>query len=238
MARERRNKEAELAMARLPLLDEAEFERAREEAVSGSPDRRRAAQRAAMARAALVLSGECGYETMTVRRLLERSDSNRDRFYLAYADKADCYAAGYGAAIDQFAARLLAAGAAEATWRAGIRAALEELATVLGAEPALVRGLLAEVYVVGGGPMAKRKEVFARLSRAVDRARREIDDDSNAPPRITSDFILSGTEATVLRALRRGEVASFSSELPGLLYMAIAPYFGAGAAQAEVRRLG
>jgi AcrR family transcriptional regulator len=188
-----------------------------------------------MERGALELSGALGYRQMTVEALLAASGSNRERFYAAYTDKADCYGAGYAAAIEELAARLLGACEKTESWPAGMRGALVELAGFLEAEPQLAKGLLAEVRVAGGAAPAKRKEVFERLSRAVDRARRETDPSRHSPPPVTSDFILSAIEATALKSLAGGE--RFAGQLPGLLLLAIGPYFGHEVAWAEIRRL-
>lgn len=220
-----------------PLLDSEAFARRLSEEMGSGQAERLAAVARAMERSALVVSGEVGYERMTVEALIVRSGSNRDRFYRAYRDKGECYLAGYSATIDQLADSLLAAGANAPSWPAGFRQALEELAVFMGRERLLAKGLLAEVYVAGGAARAKRKEVFERLSRAIDSARREINEPRHSPPPITADFILRGIEAPILKTLRGGS-EDFSKMLPGLLHIAVTFYFGTEAAQAEVRRLG
>jgi AcrR family transcriptional regulator len=211
----------------------AELERAR----SGGPVDREAAHRAAIARAALELSGEVGFDQMTVAALVERSGANRDRFYRIYADKSAAFTAGYEVTSGELVTRLLAAGADARDWPGGMRAALEELALFVDSERVLSRALVAEVLAAGEDARARRAEVFERLSRAIDRARRETAGSRHSPPPITSDFILSGIEASVLRASRL-DLPSFRSELPGLTYMSVVLYFGGEVARAEVRRLG
>ena len=190
-----------------------------------------------MEHAALVLSGEVGYERMTVEALVERSRSNLDRFYRAYRNKEQCFDAAYGLAIDGLTDRVLAAGARAADWSAGMREALEELAIFIAEDPKLARGLIAEVHVAGGASLAKRKQVFDRFSRAIDRARRQVGPAPYSPPPITPVFILSGIEAAIIRKLAFREDPDFSDLIGGLLYLSIAPYFGLEAARAEVRRL-
>ncbi|MBA3865554.1 MAG: TetR/AcrR family transcriptional regulator [Solirubrobacterales bacterium] len=219
------------------LLSKEAFAREQAEAPASKRSDQLRASRRAMERAALELSGEVGYGQMTVEALLERSDSNRERFYHAYQSKAECYTAGYSAAIDQLAERLLSAGADAPSWSAGFRTACEELARVVAAEPVLARGLLAEVYAAGDAALEKRKEVFERLSRTIDRARRETDESRHSPPPFTPRFILSGIEAATLRALRE-ESYDFEEILPGLIYISVSFYFGREAAAAETRRLG
>lgn len=113
-----------------------------------------------------------------------------------------------------------------------MKTGLGELARFVDEDPELAAGLIAEVHVAGGTALVVRSEVVERLSRAVDRARREIPD---APPPVTSRFIVGAIESTVIRTvLDRG---SLTAELPALLYMAIFYYFGPEAACREVEDL-
>jgi AcrR family transcriptional regulator len=196
------------------------------------------ALRLAAERAMLELSGEVGYPQVTIAALIEASGSNRSRFYSTFADKAACYAAAYEAAIDGLTARLVGACDAAEDWPGGMRGALSELAGFMAEDPAFAKGVIAEVHVAGGAAAVKRKEVFERLSHAIDRARREIDPSRRSPPPVTSHFILSAIEVATLRALVDGEAPRFECQVPGLLLLAIVPYFGHEAARAEIRRLG
>jgi AcrR family transcriptional regulator len=182
--------------------------------------------------AALEASGEVGYRHLTVQRILDRAGLSRPRFYRTYDDKAECYAEAYDTAAERLAGTLLAAGEGEG-WVAGFRAALTELAGFLDSEPLLARGLLAEVHVAGGAALAKRKEVFERLSRAVDAARRETPASRHSPPPITAAFILCAIEEAVVRAAMRNSPAEFTAALPDLTYLATVPYFGRERALAE-----
>jgi AcrR family transcriptional regulator len=195
------------------------------------------ALRRATERAVLELSGEIGYPQVRIAALIEASGSNRSRFYSSFGSKADCYTAAYEAAIEELAARLLGACEAAEDWPAGMRAALSGLAGFMAEDPTLCKGLIAEVHVAGGAALAKRKEVFERLSRAIDRARRETHPSRHSPPPVTSDFILSAIEGAALRSLALGEGGQFARQIPGLLLLSIGPYFGQEAAWTEVRRL-
>jgi AcrR family transcriptional regulator len=213
---------------------EARFARSQEEE---GPSGRAAAIRRQMERAALELSGELGYRGMTVAELISRSDSNLDRFYRAYGSKFDCYLVAYEEAIEAFCERLLEICDASPDWPSGMRAALGELARFLAQEPALAKGLFAEVHVAGGAALEKRNEVFERLSRAIDRARRETSGSRHSPPPVTSRFILSAIEAAVVRYLATADREDFAVQVPGLLYLALAPYLGTEVAAREARRV-
>jgi AcrR family transcriptional regulator len=194
-------------------------------------------QRLAAERAVLELSGELGYPQVTIAALIKASGSNRSRFYSTFTGKADCYTAAYETGIDELIARVLGACEVAPDWPTGMRGALAGLAGFMAEDPGLAKGLIAEVHVAGGAAAEMRKEVFERLSRAIDRARRETHPSRHSPPPVTSDFILSAIEAAALRSLALGEAGQFARQVPGLLLLSIGPYFGQEAAWAEVRRL-
>lgn len=202
-------------------------------------ERRRAEDeriRKTLERAALAISGEAGYRSLTVKAMLERSGASRSRFYSLFANKEECYASAYGAASERVAEELLEASRGGGDWTACFRRALERLAEFLAGEPAVARGLIAEVHVVGGTAMAKRTEAFERLSRAVDRARRETTSSRHSPPPITASFIVSAIESAAIRSLASGNGGDFAATMPDLLYLALSLYFGSEQAAAEYRR--
>jgi AcrR family transcriptional regulator len=192
---------------------------------------RESATRREMQLAALEVSGEVGYRQLTVQRILERAGASRARFYKSFADKADCYARGYELAIERLEEDLLGPGVAAPDWLAGFRRALDELAGFLQAQPLLAKGLLAEVHVAGGAALAKRKEVFERLSRTVDAARRE-NESHHSPPPIAASFILNAVEAAVVRTFIHDEPQEFAASVPDLVYIAASVYFGEEVARA------
>ncbi len=184
-------------------------------------------------RAVLIASGELGYRRATVRDVLERSGGSRNQFYREFTGKAECYAAAYERAAGELADALLEAGAAERDWRAGFRAALLELARFAAEQPALARGVVVQVHVAGGRALDKREEVFERLARAIDSARRETAVSRHSPPPITAAFILSTVEQSVAMALLKGQPERFASAVPDLVQLASAIYLGESAGRDE-----
>jgi AcrR family transcriptional regulator len=189
-------------------------------------------------RAMLELVGERGYAGVTIAAVLARSGSNRAQFYASFKSKDACFEAAYGAAVDELIERLLRRCSAGLPWAAAIRAALEELAAFTSAEPDLARGVFSEAGPAGGPVRAKRQEVLAQLTAAVDRARQEIRDPHPSPPRGAATFVVSAIEAAVIKFLSEPAQPNFRTEVPDLLHMAVGLYFGDEAAKAEVRKLG
>jgi AcrR family transcriptional regulator len=194
------------------------------------------ALRQKMELSALELSGELGYEVVTVGRIVAASGTHLPRFYGEFANKAACYAAAHSAALDDLSERVLDAGAQAPDWAAGVQAGLLEIARITRAEPLLARGLIVEARVAGGAAARKRMLVLKRLSRALDRARGELDSPLPPPPPSTAFFLVSGVEASVIASLTAG--LDFEPSVADLTYLSVCSYFDVRAAKAAIRRLG
>jgi AcrR family transcriptional regulator len=181
--------------------------------------------RARMMEAMLEACGERGYRGVTVGDVIRRCGGYRTQFCRHFANKADCYADAYETEIERLNGTLLEAGCAQEGWQAGLCTALAGLASFAGERPTLARGLLVEVHVAGQRALAKREEVFERLSRAVDGARRENKSRHSAPP-VTASFMLGVIESAVTTALLEGQPQQFASAVPELEQMVVAAYFG------------
>lgn len=181
----------------------------------------------------LAACGELGYRGVAVRDVLERYGGYRLQFYREFGGKAECYAAAYGAEAKRLCGALLGAAAVEPSWRCGLRAALGELARFACERPLVARGLLIEVHVAGGPALEKREEMFERLTRAIDSARRETGS-RHSPPPVTAAFMVNAIDAAVCTALEKGAPAEFAAAVPELAQMVVAPYFGEEAAVEEL----
>ncbi len=176
--------------------------------------------------ATLRTSGELGYGNLTVAAVLERLGGHRVQFYSHFASVPECYAEAHAAHVERLQRRLLEAGAAAESWRAGFGAALEELGRFADTEPLLAKGLLVQAHVAGGAVLDRRREVSERLSNALDSARRETGS-RHSPPPLTASFMVSAIEAAVTRALDHGETERLRAEtLPELEHLVSSVYFG------------
>lgn len=181
----------------------------------------------------LVASGELGYEQVAVRHVIERAQTSRATFYKHFEDREDCFAQAYGDACEWLYRRMVGAGKREASWREGLRAALAELLEFCANQPAIARALLVEVHAAGERPLALRREMMERLSRALDSARREIRT-RQAPPPVTSDFIVGAIDTLLSAKLLDGDGARAPEMLPGLLHFVVMQYLGESAAWEEM----
>lgn len=183
--------------------------------------------------AMLVASGELGYEQVAVRHVIERAKTSRATFYKYFDDREDCFAQAHRDACDWLYRRLLGAARRQPTWREGLRAAMAELLEFCANQPAIAKALLVEVHAAGELALAQRRELMERLSRALDGARREIPS-RQAPPPVTSTFIVGAIDTLVSAKLMDGDAARAPEMLPGLLHFVVMQYFGEDAAWEEM----
>jgi len=195
--------------------------------------RGRRAPRERILEAMLVVSGEMGYEQVAVRHVIERAQTSRATFYKHFEGREDCFAQAYGDASEWLYRRLIGAAKRQPTWREGLRASLAELLEFCANQPAIAKALLVEVHAAGEQPLARRRELMERLSRALDSARHEIPS-RQAPPPVTSDFIVGAIDTLLAAKLLDGDAERAPEMLPGLLHFVVMQYLGENAAWEEM----
>lgn len=183
--------------------------------------------------AMLVTSGELGYENVAVKHVIERAKASRATFYKYFDDRESCFVEAHHDAGEWLYRRLVGAGKRQPTWREGLRAAMAELLEFCANQPAIAKALLVEVHAAGGRALAQRADLMERLSRALDGARREIPS-RQAPPPVTSDFMVGAIDTLVCAKLMDGDAARAPEMLPGLLHFVVMQYFGEQAAWEEM----
>ena len=183
--------------------------------------------------AMLVVSGELGFEQVAVRHVIERAQTSRATFYKHFVDREDCFAQAYGDAGEWVYRRMIGAAKRQPSWREGLRAALAELLEFCANQPAIAKALVVEVHAASERSLAQRRDLMERLSRALDSARREIPT-RQAPPPVTSTFMVGAIDTLVCAKLMDGDAAKTPEMLPGLLYFVVMQYFGEEAAWEEM----
>lgn len=225
------------AWAGRALIDGAELDRRRIQLMEGGPGGRTTAARLSFGRAAIAIAGERGYGEIKVEELIERADSNRTRFYDAFTNKEACFSWAYPAALEALTERLLDICETSEDWPSGIRKALVELGSLVSDEPEIVRGLLVHPGEAGVSVAASRQAMMLRLTRAVDRVRREARFPEHPLPPLTPHFILGMIETQVLRFLVDPHGRDLEGLVADLVWMVINLYRGPGEAGAQVRAL-
>ena len=128
---------------------------------------------------------------------------------------------------------MIGAAKRQPSWREGLRAAIAELLEFCANQPAIAKAVFVEVHAAGEQSLAQRRDLMERLSRALDSARREIPT-RQAPPPVTSTFMVGAIDTLVCAKLIDGDAAKAPEMLPGLLYFVVMQYFGEDAAWEEM----
>lgn len=178
--------------------------------------------------------GEVGYESTSVRTVLDRADLYRQAFYDNFSSKEDCYLLAYDAGVARVEAGVCAAAASEESWRGQLRAGLGALLDFLDSEPDVGRALIVEVHPAGPPALTKRAAAMERARGFLDRGRVEAGMNGNEPPRLTPEAIASGIHMVVHSRLAAGDCDGFRELLPELMYIAVLPYFGPDVAKLEI----
>ncbi len=178
--------------------------------------------------------GAEGYDSTSVRTVLDRTGLYRQAFYDNFADKDGCYLAALEMGIARFEALVVRAAASEESWRGKLRASLGALLDELDAEPDFSRGVIVGVHAAGPEALARRAEAMKRVADFIDLAR-DDSEESEGPPQIAPEGIVAGIHAIVHSRLSTGATDGFRALLPEFMYFAVLPYFGADAASAEMQ---
>ena len=177
--------------------------------------------RTKLVEAMLRVAGEHGYRGASVPRVLECSGGSRAQFYRHFRGTEECYDEAYAIESERLCETLLETGRGGSSWRAGLEAALAALVDFTTERPEVARGMLIEVHHAGGAPIRKRQEVFERLSRAIDSARRETKS-RHSPPPLTAMLIVHMIDAAMETELLRSTPHRF--EVRELTTLAAAYY--------------
>jgi len=195
--------------------------------------RRRPPSQDRLLEAMLRVCGELGYDHVAVKDAIERAKVSRATFYKYFADKEDCFAQAHSDACDWLYRRLISAAKRRPTWREGLRAGMAELLEFCANQPDIAKAVFVDVHAAGPRALAQREDLMERLSRALDSARREIPT-RQAPPPVTSTFMVGAIDTLVAAKLMDGDAARVPEMLPGLLYFVVRQYFGEAAAWEEM----
>ncbi len=177
--------------------------------------------------------GAEGYETTSVRSVLNRTGLYRQAFYDDFEDKADCYLQAHDAGVERVEGLVRSAALGERGWPQQLRTGLLALLDFLDAEPDVGRALIVEVHPAGQAAREKRTAAMRRASGYLDRAR--LEEGSKEAPAIASEAVVAGIIAVLHSRLASRRDEGFRQLLPELMYVAVLPYFGPEAAAGELR---
>lgn len=178
--------------------------------------------------------GNAGYDSASVRMVLDQTGLYRQAFYDEFADKDVCYLEALAYGVAKFEAFASAAAEPETGWRAKLRAGLSAVLDALDADPAIGRALIVEVHAAGPEALKIRSEAMKQITDFIDSAR-HASTGTETPPPIAAEGIVAGMHAVVHAKLATGDEDGFRQLLPDFMYFAVLPYFGAEVAGAEMK---
>ncbi len=183
--------------------------------------------------ALLDLCAERGYEKLKLKHLLERAEMDDATFHRHYADLDACFAAVLGEIYDEFFARAQAAVEGLVGWRDRMRATGYALLRFLRADERVARLAAVEVQWAGKDSQRLFQQTFNRLVELIDEGSEEAGG-PNSPGLATAIGVGGVMFARVQEAIAKGELDLGEEEIPQLMYAAVFPYLGAGAAEEEL----
>jgi AcrR family transcriptional regulator len=178
--------------------------------------------------------GNAGYDSASVRMVLDQTGLYRQAFYDEFADKDACYLEALAYGVAKFEAIARAAAEPEDGWRAKLRAGIDVVLDALDADPAIGRALIVEVHAAGPEALKIRSEAMKQITNFIDSAR-HASTGTETPPPIAAEGIVAGMHAVVHAKLATGDGDGFRQLLPDFMYFAVLPYFGAEVAGAEMK---
>jgi AcrR family transcriptional regulator len=184
--------------------------------------------------ALLDLCVERGYVDLELKDVLERAGVDAADFHRRYADLDACFNAVLGQAYAEFFELAEQAVADQVGWRNRMRATAYALLRFLRADERVARLAAVEAQHGGEGALRLFVETFNRLVDLLDEGSVEAGG-SDSPSRATAVGIGGVLFARIQEAVAEGELGLGEEEIPQLMYAAVFPYFGAEAADEELR---
>lgn len=184
--------------------------------------------------ALLDLCVERGYADLRLEDLLERADVDAADFHRRYPDLNSYFTAVLGQAYAEFFEVAQAAVADQAGWRDRMRATAYALLRFLRADERVARLAAVEAQHGGEGALRLFVETFNRLVDLIDEGSAEAGG-PDSPSRATAIGVGGVLFARIQEAISEGELGLGEEEIPQLMYAAVFPYFGAEAADEELR---
>jgi AcrR family transcriptional regulator len=192
-------------------------------------------QRARILAAAVEVIEESGYAAMTVAGVIERARMSRKTFYDVFANRSECLTA----VVEEIFARaysvMRAAYAAQSSWLAATRSALDGLLCLIDEEPRLARIWFVDALAGPDAVHERKADAFAMLAEAVD-AGRDVAGDRRQTPQLIAEATVGGISQIIYTRLVDGYKEPFAELLGPCMYLIALPYLGAARASAELRR--
>jgi AcrR family transcriptional regulator len=180
------------------------------------------------------LSGTHGYRNTTIDALCGLAEVDRSEFDARFADREDCYVAAHDETAEEFGERVFKAFRSQVVWHDSMWATAWAALAFLQEDPVRARFFAIEVNGAGARAQVRRDRVLQVVADLVDRGRCELDD-PDSMTRGTAEIVAGAIYSTIQQKIMDGSLDSGEGFLVELVYIAVLPYLGTRAAEAELR---
>lgn len=196
------------------------------------PDPR--SERKAIVAALLELIAEHDYESLGLSLLLRHAGVSRLAFQRHFLSLEDCFATVWSEVDAELSAAIYSAYRGEGEWQDRLRRAILAGLRYLAADPARSRLYLTEAVQVSEELRRRQYDSVLRLGRLIDAGRQKAALEEPLPEAI-AEAVSGSIFYRVTDFVRSGHADRLPEQLHELMYLAVLPYRGPGAAEAELR---
>lgn len=176
-----------------------------------------------------------GYQATSVAEISDRAGVEEAVFDRHFDSVEDCFAAAWEEIDRELGRRMDAAYSRGHDWQDRLRRALAAGLGYLASDEGRAKLYVAEVSFVSEAMRDRQREALARLSSTVDLGRAEESAPAR-PPAGIAEAVAGAIWHRVQQLVQTGRGAELPGELSRFMYVAVLPYRGAGAAEAELGR--
>ena len=176
-----------------------------------------------------------GYGMTSVGHVIERAGVDQATFDRHFADLEDCFSSAWDAVDAELRGRMRDAFVRRSDWQDRLREALCAGLDYLAADESRAKVYVAEAVYVSEDLRDRQRDALVRLSTMVDLGRDGAPDSSRKLAGI-AEAVSGAIWHRVQQLVQAGRSAELREEVPRLMYVAVLPYRGAAAAEAELSR--
>jgi AcrR family transcriptional regulator len=176
-----------------------------------------------------------GYQSTSVEDVVERAGVDPAAFTRHFDSLEECFAAAWERVDAELNRSMTTAYGRRGEWQDRLRDALRAGLEYLASDDGRARVYVAEAVYVNEGMRDRQRDALARLGSTVDRGR-DATDGSDQTPAGIAEAVAGAIWHRVHQLVLSGRGADLPGEVPRFMYLAVLPYRGAAAAEAELTR--
>jgi AcrR family transcriptional regulator len=176
-----------------------------------------------------------GYGMTSVGHVIERAGVDQDAFDRHFAGLEDCFSSAWNAVDAELRGRMTAAFDRRGEWQDGLREAISAGLEYLAADESRAKVYVAEAVYVSEDLRDRQRDALVRLTRMVDLGRDGTPGSSRTLAGI-AEAVSGAIWHRVQQLVQAGRSGELREEVPRLMYVAVLPYRGTAAAEAELTR--